>query len=284
MLTQSFIHLPRVGRVTESEIWDAGIADWDDFVNASELPARIRGRGERLRALIRCARERYERRNTGYFNGALPIKERWRMYADFRERAAFLDIETTGLSAEREIITLIGVLDSDGYTAYVYDENLADFREALERYELIVTFNGATFDLPFIEHHFGRIFGGVAHLDLRFPLRRVGFSGGLKAIEAQAKVGRPSDLSALNGYDAVRLWGMWRRGSDEARQTLVRYNAEDVASLPALAEIVYNRLAARLPISAERLAPSHRHNIDLPYDLGVIERLGYVNARAGRAL
>lgn len=284
MLTQSFVHLPQVGRVTESEIWGAGIADWDDFVNASELPPRIRGRAARLRALARCAQERYERRNTGYFNGVLPIKERWRMYADFRERAAFLDIETTGLSAEHGIITLIGVLDSAGYTAYVYDENLADFREALERYELIVTFNGATFDLPFIEHHFGRIFGGVAHLDLRFPLKRAGFSGGLKAIEAQAQVGRPSDLSALNGYDAVRLWRMWRRGSDEARQTLVRYNAEDVASLPALAEIVYNRLAERLPIRAERLAPSHRHNIDLPYDLGVIRRLGYMKTRAGRTL
>ena len=284
MLTQSFIHLPHVGRVTESEIWDAGIGDWDDFASASELPARIRGRGERLRALVRRSRERYERRNTGYFNGVLPIKERWRMYADFRDKAAFLDIETTGLSAENGIITLIGVLDGDGYTAYVYDENLADFREALERYELIVTFNGAAFDLPFIEHHFGRIFGGVAHLDLRFPLKRAGFSGGLKAIEAQAQVGRPSALSALNGYDAVRLWRLWQRGSDEARQTLVRYNAEDVASLPALAEIVYNRLAERLPIRAKRLAPSHRHNIDLPYDMGVIERLKHMNTHVGRAL
>ena len=284
MLKQSFIHLPRVGRVTESEIWEAGIADWDDFASASELPPRIRGRADRLRALIRRSRKQYERRNTGYFNGVLPIKERWRMYADFRGRAAFLDIETTGLSAEHGIITLIGVLDSEGYTAYAHGENLADFREALERYELIVTFNGATFDLPFIEHHFGRIFGGVAHLDLRFPLRRAGFSGGLKVIEAQAQVGRPSDLSALNGYDAVRLWRLWRRGSDEARQTLIRYNAEDVASLPALAEIVYNRLAERLPIRAKRLAPSHRHNIDLPYDLGVIRRLKHMDTRAEWAL
>ena len=193
-----------------------------------------------------------------------------------------VDIETTGLSPERGLITLIGVLDAEGYTGYVYDENLADFREAIEQYDLVVTFNGAGFDLPFIEHHFGTIFKHVAHIDLRFPLRRAGFSGGLKAIERQADVGRPSELSALSGYDAVLLWRMWQRGNEGARDTLVRYNAEDVASLPALAEIVYNRLAGRLPTEVSSLAPSHRHDIELPYDADVIEHLSKVKFGTGR--
>ncbi len=284
MLKQSFIHLPRIGKVTEGEIWDAGISDWDDFLMASDLPPRICRRAEDLQALVRHSRERYECGNAAYFDGALPARERWRLYPDFRARAAFLDIETTGLSPERGIITLIGVLDADGYTAYLYDENLADFREALEQYDLIVTFNGAAFDLPYIEHHFGSIFGAVAHIDLRFPLRRAGFSGGLKAIERQADVARPSDLSALSGYDAVLLWRLWQRGDERARDTLVRYNAEDVASLPALAEIAYNRLAARLPIQTDKLAPTHRFDIDLPYDLDIIERLGYRGRRTELAL
>ena len=194
-----------------------------------------------------------------------------------------MDIETTGLSAERGLITLIGVLDAEGYKAYVHGENLADFREAMERYDLVVTFNGAAFDLPFIEHHFGRIFRHVAHIDLRFPLRRAGFSGGLKSIEQQAEVGRPSELSALSGYDAVLLWRMWQRGNKGARDTLVRYNAEDVASLPALAEIVYNRLAGRLPTEVCNLAPSHRHEIELPYDGDVIGHLKQVKFGTGRA-
>ena len=54
----------------------------------------------------------------------------------FASTPHFVDIETTGLSPERGIITLIGVLDDSGYTAYVYDENLADFREAMEQYDL----------------------------------------------------------------------------------------------------------------------------------------------------
>ena len=282
MLTQSFIHLPRVGKVTEAEIWDAGIGGWDEFLSVADLPSRIRSKGDYLRSLVEQSAERYERRDAGYFDGALPARERWRLYPDFRERAAFVDIETTGLSAERGLITLIGVLDADGYTAYLHGENLADFREAIEQYDLVVTFNGAAFDLPFIEHHFGSIFRHVAHIDLRFPLRRAGFSGGLKAIERQADVGRPSELSALSGYDAVLLWRMWQRGNDGARDTLVRYNAEDVASLPALAEIAYNRLARRLPTEVRSLAPRHRHDIELPYDSEVIEHLKRVRFGTGR--
>ena len=266
-----------MGKVTEAEIWDAGIGSWEEFLVASELPSRIRTKGSSLRSLLERSAERYECGDAAYFDGALPSNERWRLYADFRERAAFVDIETTGLSAERGIITLIGVLDVNGYTAYVYDENLADFRDAVERYDLIVTFNGAAFDLPYIEYHFGSIFRNVAHIDLRFPLRRAGYSGGLKSIERQAAVGRPSELSALSGYDAVLLWRMWQQGSEGARDTLLRYNAEDVASLPALAEIAYNRLlgrlAGRLPAEVRRLGATHRHEIDLPYDMDVIEHL-----------
>ena len=217
MLRQTFIHLPNVGKVTERQIWDAGIGNWDAFLGAGELPSRIDGNRRYLRSLVERSAERYDARDSAYFDGVLPAGERWRLYADFRARAAFVDIETTGLSPERGIITLIGVLDADGYTAYVHGENLADFREAVERYDLLVTFNGAAFDLPYIEHHFGSIFKHVAHIDLRFPLKRAGFSGGLKAIERQADVGRPSELSALSGYDAVLLWRMWQQGSERRR-------------------------------------------------------------------
>lgn len=276
MLTRTFIHLPGVGRATERAIWDAGIADWDDFLAASELPPRIDGSRERLQALARRARDEYRAGNAAYFAKILPPREIWRLYADFRGNAAFLDIETTGLSAERGVITMIGALDADGYTAYTRGENIADFRHAAERCDLVVTYNGASFDLPFIERHFGTMFKHAAHIDLRFPLRRVGFRGGLKAIETQAGVGRPSALGVLDGYDAVLLWQLCERGAAGARETLARYNAEDVASLPALAEIAYNRLGARLFGCGRRfpeLQPSHRHNIRIPYDVGVIERV-----------
>ena len=211
--------------------------------------------------------------DSGYFARAVPRRESWRMYADFRANAAFLDIETTGLSPDRSIITLVGILDSHGYHAFIHGQNLTDLREAVEKYDLIVTYNGASFDLPFIEHHFGSLFRHTPHIDLMFPLRRLGLSGGLKSIESRLRVGRPTELSSLDGFDAVRMWRMWTAGNDGALETLVRYNAEDVLSLPKLAEVAYNRLASTIEAPAPALGKWEYEEVDLPYDPDVIRSL-----------
>ena len=230
--------------------------------------------------LVHESQERLDERHARYFHDTLPGGERWRLYSEFRDNAAFLDIETTGLSPEFGYITMVGILDAAGYKAFVHDENLEELREALEQYDLVVTFNGAAFDLPYVEHHFGRVFKDMAHIDLRFPLKKAGYSGGLKSIERQLGLARPSALQELDGFDAVLMWQMWLNGDAGARDTLVRYNAEDVASLPLLCETVYNKLAADLPTRADTLAPSHRHDIDLPFDPQVVERTkDYRNAR-----
>lgn len=208
-----------------------------------------------------------------YFSQAIPRSESWRMYADFRHNAAFLDIETTGLSPDYSIITLVGILDREGYHSFVYDQNLSDLREALEQYDLIVTFNGASFDLPFIESHFGSLFRHTAHIDLRHVLNRIGQKGGLKAIERRLGVGRPSELTALDGFDAVRMWRMWELGSQGALDTLIRYNAEDVLSLPRLAEIAYNRLSSSIGSPAQKLDAIDYPDSELPFDTDVIEHL-----------
>ncbi|MCH8062361.1 MAG: ribonuclease H-like domain-containing protein [Chloroflexi bacterium] len=284
MLGRTFIHLPGVGSVTEREIWKSGISDWSEFLASDFLPNRIERRRSGLQTLVHESQERLEEGQARYFHNSLPGGERWRLYSDFRDNAAFLDIETTGLSPHFGYITMVGILDSQGYKAFVHDENLEDLREALEQYDLVVTFNGAAFDLPYVEHHFGDIFKDMAHIDLRFPLKKAGYSGGLKSIEKQLGLARPSALSELDGFDAVLMWRMWLNGDAAARDTLVRYNAEDVASLPLLSEAVYNKLAAELPTEVDALAPSHRHDIDLPFDPQTVERTkDYRNARWDRS-
>ena len=218
--------------------------------------------------------------DAAFFNRCLAARDRWRLYPDFRHGAAFLDIETTGLSPYCSYITVVGVLDSKGYTAYVRGENLEDLREPLEKYALVMTYNGAAFDLPYIEYFFGGVFKHMAHIDLRIRLRRLGYRGGLKAIERSLKVGRSSELSGLTGFDAVLLWGMWESGDGGARDTLIRYNAEDVASLVALADIAYNQLAAKFWLAPKPLTPLPRPALDLPYDTGVVRRLGDMRAAA----
>ncbi len=273
MLSHTFIHLHEIGQVTERQLWDSGVHTWDDFLVASDLPPRARSRRTKLLPTVAECVARLEQMDSAYFARAIPRRESWRMYAEFRDNAGFLDIETTGLSPDYSIITMVGILDRDGYHAFIYDQNLSDLREALEKYDLLVTYNGASFDLPFIEHNFGSIFNHTPHIDLRFPLRRMGLQGGLKSLERQLDVGRPSELSELNGYDAVRMWRMWQRGDDGALKTLVRYNAEDVLSLPKLAEIAYNRISSRIGAPAPEIEPWSPPELDLPYDPDVIADL-----------
>lgn len=273
MLNNTFIHIPGIGAITERELWESGVHTWGDFLSATSLPARAKSAFRIARPMLSECVGRLEELDSRYFSEKIPRRESWRMYADFRSSAAFLDIETTGLSPRSSIITLVGILDTDGYHAFVYDRNLSDLREALEKYDLIVTYNGASFDLPFVEHHFGSVFMHKAHIDLRFVLGRLGLKGGLKSIENRMGVGRPSELSSLNGFDAVRMWHMWTRGNEGALDTLIRYNAEDVLSLPKLAEIAYRRIASSIGSPNNILESWTYPEFDLPYDSDVIRAL-----------
>jgi uncharacterized protein YprB with RNaseH-like and TPR domain len=279
MLESSFIHFSGIGPIGEARLWQRGFLNWDDVRERGDAD-RIASRG-RLDA--EESRLQLSRRNAAYFHAALPPSQRWRLYDDFLAESAFLDIETTGLSPGESSVTVVGVLDATGYTAYVRGVNLDEFPDAAQRYRLIVTFNGAAFDVPFLQVEFasvarrdreGPLFAGAAHLDLRFPLRRIGQAGGLKAIERRLSVGRPDDLSHLDGFDAVRLWRMHCDGEPGALATLVRYNAEDVASLPALAEQVVDVLARGTPLArrARTSAPEVDRSI-LPFDPGLVEYL-----------
>ena len=274
MLNNTFIHIPRIGAVTERKLWNHGIHTWEDFLNARSLPGKTRSAQAFARPILDECAVRLANMDARYFSQTIPRRESWRMYADFRSSAAFLDIETTGMSRHSSIITLVGILDTDGYHAYVYDQNLSDLREALEKYDLIVTYNGASFDLPFIKNSFGSVFRHKAHIDLRHVLARLGLKGGLKSIEMQMGVGRPSELAQLGGYDAVRMWRMWTRGNDGALRTLIRYNAEDVLSLPKLAEIAYRRLSESIAAPNGYLDSWEYPDTDLPYDSDVVHALG----------
>lgn len=273
MLRNTFIHLPGIGSATERNLWRMGVSSWNEFHEAENVPARVERRFSELKTLVRESETRFDDSDAAYFNRCLPPRERWRLYGDFRDDVAFLDIETTGLSAEHGYITMVGILDNSGYHAFVQGENLEELREALEYYRLVVTFNGASFDLPFIEHHFGNVFRDIAHIDLRFPLKRLGHKGGLKSIERNLGLARPSALSALDGYDAVLLWQMWMDGDKGARDTLVSYNAEDVLSLPLISDMMYSKLSETLPHRTRPLPPFPKHEPDLPYDLDSVMRV-----------
>ncbi|MDA1258259.1 MAG: ribonuclease H-like domain-containing protein [Chloroflexi bacterium] len=269
MLRSTFQFIDDIGPERESDLWGNGVTTWDELAANSPQHADV----------IETAAGQLNDRNAGYFQHTLPSRERWRIYADFQLDTAFLDIETTGLSPENAYVTMVGILDRDGFTAYVRGDNLDELPEALLRYSLFVSYNGASFDMPFLDKEFDRVsvdgdeslFAHAAHLDLRYPLRRLGFKGGLKKIEQATGTGRPGGLSGLSGYDAVRLWKLANDGEPDALETLIRYNAEDVASLPGLTGLVVDEMAYGTPLAATAPPGFPEYDTDaLPYDPGLV--------------
>ena len=157
--------------------------------------------------------------NPSYFSNLLPSNQSWRLFPEFRDSTVYLDIETTGLDRYFNDITTIALYDGHEIKTYVQGQNLDDFIEDIQKYKVIVTYNGKSFDIPFIEHYFN-IRLDHAQIDLRYVLYSLGLKGGLKSVERQLGMGR-GDLSDIDGFFAVLLWDEFQRtGDPKALETL----------------------------------------------------------------
>jgi uncharacterized protein YprB with RNaseH-like and TPR domain len=141
---------------------------------------------------------------------------------------------------------MIGIYAQGEFRAFVRGQNLREAQDMLEQYPLWVTFNGACFDVPAIRGRFPYMEMNAVHIDLRFALRTLGFSGGLKRIEKCLGISRSAETDGLDGWDAVRLWRQYMRGEREALELLVQYNEEDVRNLEPLMHIAFDKLGANL--------------------------------------
>ncbi len=272
MLEHTFLHLPGIGHTAERLLWEQGVLTWRDALcRSSPLPQWCRLVD--LSAAIQESMVHLEAGDAYYFHLRVPTPEHWRLFRDFADRAVCLDIETTGLSCGPGYITVIGLYDGREYKTFVQGHNLHQFTSEIRRYTMVITYNGLRFDLPFIQAEMGPVLEGLAHLDIMYPWRRLGGRGGLKGVEQQTGLARPSDLEGLDGYDAVRLWRLYQRGHHSALDTLVRYNAEDAAVLLPLATLAYNSLALELPFNTPLMPMPPRLLLDLPYDLELVEWL-----------
>ena len=243
-IENSFIPIRGVGETTERRLWEQGITHWDEF----ERSAVGEKTGERIATFIEQGRDHLAASNARFFDDALPSRHRWRLYENFRESACFFDIETTGLSHHRDEVTTVSLLRDGEVRTLVNDpdpivgepltrEALAEALDA----PLLVTFNGTTFDVPFLEASYDLDLD-AAHLDLRYACKRVGLSGGLKAVERD--VGIERDRPDISGRDAVRLWKEYERGADGSLETLVSYNRDDAVNLRTLMDDLSTTLHA----------------------------------------
>lgn len=254
MLHQSFCMLPGVGLPTEQRWWLAGVTDLHQLANHPAIPvAKARMAAHKVPPLA----DALEAGELDVCARALPSSETWRLAVGNYHRAAFLDIETTGMGDESHItaIALAGVdaASGPGFGArtYVHGDNLEAFADDILHFDLLVTYNGRCFDVPVIERELA-ITLPKAHVDLRFALAGIGVKGGLKGCEKCLGLDRDDGLEGLDGYFAVLLWEYYQNTGDaRVLETLLAYNVADVLSLPHLLHHVVCTRLAETPFATE---------------------------------
>lgn len=266
MLQNTFIHIQSIGAVTEQRLWESGLNDWDAFSDDISMPLSGK-RKYLLKNGIDESRQHLYQNNPVYFSKCLPANQSWRFFPEFRNSTVYLDIETTGLDRYFNDITTIALYDGESIKTYVQGQNLENFIEDIHKYKVIVSYNGKSFDVPFLEHYFN-IKLGHAHIDLRYILYSLGFKGGLKGCEKQLGMDR-GDLSDIDGFFAVLLWDKYQQiGEPKALDTLLAYNIQDTVTLENLMVTAYNMKLKDTPfykthLIEEPTPPFNPYNADL---------------------
>jgi len=114
----------------------------------------------------------------------------------------------------------------------------------------------------------------VAHIDLRYVLKSVGYTGGLKRCEEKLGI-RRDGLEDVDGFFAVLLWNEYKKKRNErALETLLAYNIKDAVDLEELMIRAYNMKLRDTPFGQSHSFPLPVQPA-LPFkpDHGIIETL-----------
>ncbi|MBI5050498.1 MAG: ribonuclease H-like domain-containing protein [Nitrospirae bacterium] len=156
------------------------------------------------------------------------------------KNCAYLDIETTGFNPFYSSLTVVGIHLENGNNhviqlvgSKIYSSELL---RLIEQVDVIYTYNGARFDLPYIKAKLHIDLKEYStHKDLMYECWQRKLFGGLKNVERQLGIKRK--LTDIDGCIAVQLWHDYKQtGNEESLETLLEYNREDVLNLKKLRE------------------------------------------------
>jgi len=270
MLQHTFCHIQGIGEKTEQRLWRAGITQWNKWRDPVGVPLSKRSKME-IPEIFEHSINALEKKDPAFFSNRLGSGDSWRLFSDFRSTTAYLDIETTGLGEDAEITT-IAMYDGTTVYSYVNGRNLEDFLNDVQRYTVLVSYNGKSFDIPFIEKHFKTRLP-QAQIDLRFVLAKLGIKGGLKGCEKQLGINRGA-LDGVDGSFAVVLWRLFERENDEtALTTLLAYNIEDTVNLERLLVEAWNRNILKTPFPNYLLPCPEPPRLELHPDYDCVQRI-----------
>lgn len=222
----------------------------------------------------------------------------------YDEEAVFLDIETTGLSPMRSFIYLIGLvfIDLKKMTMHITqliaedrdeeEEILKLTKEKLKGYKTVVTYNGNSFDLPFIAKRSER-YGiepiAMDSFDMYEKLRLHKDTlklDGLKQKNIEKKLGITRE-DRYNGGECISFYKDYvKNKNQESFDRFVLHNYDDLLYMPATMSIL-DLLDEKITIDIDgRKYKFDKHSIkkdilmiDFTTDMGIntyVEETGYL--------
>jgi uncharacterized protein len=169
-------------------------------------------------------------------------------------KLVYFDIETTGLNPKSSNIILIGMsYEENG--RYIVEQFFAEdldeekdillmFSERLKNFDMVVTYNGKSFDVPFtnlrMEKYNINYVINQEHLDIICHVRpnkaQLGLSScSLKSVEKLFDIGRED---TINGAESITLYFQYLKTRDEiSKEKIMIHNFEDVYNLPYILKI-----------------------------------------------
>ena len=256
MIRSTFCHLPGISTKKEQQIWQNGIFTWDHFLEKKAVKRISEEKKKFFDGKIRQAKKALYSQDSSFFLEKLKPNQMWRLYDFFKEEAVFLDIEASS-STEEGYITVIGLFDGITTKVMVRNINLDEkmLKKELEKYKIIVTFNGSSYDLPMLNKKYEKLLPNIPHIDLRHLCAKVGLRGGLKMIEQELGIRRQNIIvERLYGGDPVQLWRMFLgSGDDYFLNLLVEYNEEDCINLKQIAGIAYQRMKEKVMMQSKMI-------------------------------
>lgn len=222
----------------------------------------------------------------------------------YDEEAVFLDIETTGLSPMRSFIYLIGLvfIDLKKVTMHITqliaedkdeeEEILKLMKERLKGYKTVVTYNGNSFDLPFIAKRAERYgiepivmdsFDMYEKLRLHKDTLKL---DGLKQKNIEKKLGITRE-DRYNGGECISFYKDYvKNKNQESFDRFVLHNYDDLLYMPATMSIL-DLLDEKITIDIDgRKYKFDKHSIkkdilmiDFTTDMGIntyVEETGYL--------
>lgn len=190
------------------------------------------------------------------FNDSIYIPDNLKAYSR-DSRMVFFDIETLGLNPQFYPVILIGMsYEENG--KYIVEQFFAEdileeerilnqFKSKISSSDILVTYNGKNFDVPYINKRMER-YGlnyslNQEHLDVICHVRpnkkKLGLeSCSLKSVERYLRINRED---TIDGAESINLYNRYVKTREEdIKQKIMLHNFEDVYNLPGILKIFDN--------------------------------------------